>query len=140
MALVLFRRLNMMIVIPMQIAMPTCTFSRVLLTCCSVLPPVPRMSTVNDVVNAVNAEPPAAYEQEIRPVTKRMPTTAGRSPLVATAGKSWSPVASANAGAFSAPGTVPAIAAEENMYRSTPSTRNRKMTTVWSIVLVTMFF
>ena len=76
---------------------------------------MPRISTVNDVVNAVNADPPAAYEHETRPTTKRMPTTTGRSPLVATAGKSWSPVASANAGAFSAPGIVPETAADENM-------------------------
>ena len=60
MALVLFMKLNTAMVNPMHTAMPIWTFSLIDFTSFSDLPAVPRMSTVKDVVNAVNAEPPAA--------------------------------------------------------------------------------
>ena len=59
MTLVLFRRLNTKMVIPITTAMPMCTFLRIFTTVSSDLPFVPRMSTVKEVVSAVSAEPAA---------------------------------------------------------------------------------
>ena len=59
MTLVLFSKLNMKMTIPMTMAMPTCTFLRVFRTVSSVFPLIPKISTVNEVVSAVKADPAA---------------------------------------------------------------------------------
>lgn len=57
--LVLLSMLNMKMTIPITIAIPMCTRFLMVTISCSLFPLVPRMSTVKEVVKAVNAEPAA---------------------------------------------------------------------------------
>ena len=75
----------------MHKAIETCVHSLIFLTRASDFPAVPRMSTVKEVVSAVSAEPPAAKEQDTRPMMNIIPAITGSIPLVATAGNNSSP-------------------------------------------------
>ena len=74
----------------MTTAIPTCTRLRSLTTWSSLLPFTPRISTVNEVVNAVKAEPAAEYAEDISPTTNKIPTITGKYPCVAIIGNNSS--------------------------------------------------
>ena len=61
-------------------AMAACIFFRVCVNVCSSFSflSAPKMSSVNDVVRAVRAEPAAEKAAENNPTIKRIPTTTGR--------------------------------------------------------------
>ena len=115
------------ITIPIRKAIARWTLFLSLVTSDSVLPSVPRISTVKEVVSAVSADPPAAKAQDTRPTTKNIPTTGGSHPPVATAGKRLSPV-----------WDIPLASAKT--YISTPRHRNRNITGICSKPPVIRFF
>ena len=88
MALSLLRALNTMMVTIINTDMATCTFLRVLVRwASSFFLSAWRMSTVNEVVMAVRAEPAAEYDAAMRPRINRMPIIIGKPSLQAIAPK-----------------------------------------------------
>ena len=85
MMLLLFDKSKIIIAIISTIAIPIFTFFRTFVSCLSSNFSCPRrISTVKDVVRAVNAEPVDENVDDTSPNTNKMPIEIGRIPEVAT--------------------------------------------------------